>query len=335
MSHFDQSAFPQTRLRRVRQNPWIRNLVAESCLTVNDLIWPIFVREQNISPIIPSLPGILRYTIDELPRIIEEASALGISAVAVFPLTCPTLKCSMGKEATNPQNLVCRALRAIKQANPQIGLIADVALDPYTDHGHDGIVHNGNVDNDKTLEILCHQALVQAEAGADILAPSDMMDGRIGAIRAVLDRGDYQNKMILSYAVKYASAFYGPFRCAVGANPLQGPEDKKTYQMNPANADEAMREVAHDLREGADIIMIKPGLPYLDVLYRVSSTFHVPTFAYQVSGEYASIKAADSLGWLNGADALMESLMAFKRAGASAILTYGALEAAKILKSIP
>ena len=280
---------------------------------------------------VASMPGVDRLSVDLIAGAAEEAAKLGIPVVALFPYTDPSLKTPDGREGTNPDNLVCRAVREIKKAVPEIGVLCDVALDPYTDHGHDGVIVDGYVANDETLDILARQALVQAEAGCDIIAPSDMMDGRVGAIRTALEAGGFKNTLIMAYAAKYASAFYGPFRDAVGsAKALTG--DKRTYQMDPANGDEAMREVALDLAEGADMVMVKPGMPYLDLVRRVKDTFGVPTFAYQVSGEYSMLVAACERGWLDRERAILESLLGFKRAGASGILTYFAREAALVLK---
>jgi porphobilinogen synthase len=322
------------RLRRNRKAEWSRRLVRENSLSTADLIWPIFLTEgENLREPIPSLPGVERLSIDEAARAAAEAAALGIPAIALFPNTDPGLRDEAANEALNPDNLVCRALRAIKRATPQLGLITDVALDPYTSHGHDGLLRGEEILNDETVVVLVEQALNQARAGADIIAPSDMMDGRIGAIRAGLDAQGFQAVQILSYAAKYASAFYGPFRDAIGTNAiLVG--DKRTYQMDPANSDEALREVAQDIEEGADIVMVKPGLPYLDVIFRVKDHFGLPTFAYQVSGEYAMIMAAAQNGWIDADKAMLESLLAFKRAGADAVLTYFAPRAAKKLKDL-
>jgi len=298
---------------------------------INDLIWPVFVIDgENKCESIDSMPDVMRYPVDILIKEVKQARALGINAIALFPITSPDKKTDDGRESYNPDNLICRAIKAIKDAVPDIGIITDVALDPYTTHGHDGLIENGVVLNDPTVELLCKQALVQAKAGADIIAPSDMMDGRIGAIRSALDQNGYQDVMILSYAAKYASSFYGPFRDAVQSSGcLSG--DKKTYQMNPANSDEALHEVALDLNEGADMVMIKPAMPYLDIITRVKNEFKVPTFAYQVSGEYAMIRAACDNGWLEHDATLMESMIAFKRAGADGVLTYFARDIAKIL----
>jgi len=306
-------------------------MVAESVLTPADFIWPLFVIDgQNTRQPVASMPGVERLSVDLAVEAAKEARDLGIPVIALFPNTHPDLKTEDGREATNDNNLICRAVRAIKKAAPEIGVLCDVALDPYTSHGHDGVLIDSYVANDETLEILVKQALVQAEAGCDIIAPSDMMDGRVGAIRAALEAKGFRNTMIMAYAAKYASAFYGPFRDAVGsAKALTG--DKRTYQMDPANTDEALREVALDLAEGADMVMVKPGMPYLDVLQRVKEKFGVPTFAYQVSGEYSMLTGAIERGWFDRERVLLESLMAFKRAGASGILTYFARDAAKLL----
>jgi porphobilinogen synthase len=322
------------RLRRNRKADWTRRLVREHTLTTDDLIWPIFLCEgETTREPVASMPGVERLSIGEAVRAAAEAAKLGIPALALFPFTTPVLRNAQANEALNPKNLVCRACRAIKREVPHIGLITDVALDPYTSHGHDGILRGERILNDETVFVLVEQALNQARAGADIIAPSDMMDGRVGAIRAGLDAEDFEEVQILSYAAKYASAFYGPFRDAVGTNAtLIG--DKRTYQMDPANSDEALREVAQDIEEGADIVMVKPGLPYLDILFRVKERFGMPTFAYQVSGEYAMIMAAADHGWIDGDKAMLESLIAFKRAGADAILTYFAARVAKRLKGM-
>ena len=325
--------FPLTRLRRNRKASWSRRLVCEHKLCAGDLIWPLFVVEgQNKREAVASMPGVDRLSVDLIVKEAKRAVELGIPAIAIFPNTPKGNRDAKASEATNPDNLVCRATRAVREAGLDLGIILDVALDPYTDHGHDGILIDGKVGNDETLEVLISQSLVQAEAGADILAPSDMMDGRVGAIRCALEGARYKDTQILSYAAKYASAFYGPFRDAVGSSAqLKG--DKRSYQMNPANSDEALREVALDIAEGADMVMVKPGLAYLDILRRVSEHFHVPTFAYQVSGEYAMIMAAAEQGWLEGDAVIMESLLAFKRAGAAGVLTYFAPRAAEILRS--
>jgi porphobilinogen synthase len=309
-------------------------MVAEHSLTPADLIWPVFIQEgENQRTPIASMPGVERLSIDLLIQEVRHAHSLGIPAVALFPATPPALKTPEGDEALNPNNLACRTIRALKESVPEIGVICDVALDPYTSHGQDGLVRNGYVVNDETVEVLCQQAVIQATAGCDVIAPSDMMDGRVGAIRKALDRNGFTHVSILSYAAKYASAFYGPFRDAVGSAANLGTGDKKTYQMDPANGREALREVALDLEQGADMIMVKPGMPYLDVVARVKDTFGVPTFAYQVSGEFAMISAAVNNGWLDRTKAILESLLCFKRAGADGILTYFAPEAARLLQS--
>jgi porphobilinogen synthase len=326
--------FPATRLRRNRRDLWSRRLIAEHRLDTADLIWPVFVLDgrERREPVTP-MPGVERLSIDLLLIALTEAAALGIPAVALFPVTPEALKSADGAEAINPDNLICRAVRAIKAALPDIGVICDVALDPYTTHGHDGLVDDdGRVLNDATLAVLVRQALVQAAAGCDVIAPSDMMDGRVGAIRRALDEAGHGQTRILSYAAKYASAFYGPFRDAVGSSGALGKSGKQSYQMDPANSDEALREVALDLAEGADMVMVKPGLPYLDVIRRVKDAFAVPTFGYQVSGEYAMIQAAALRGWLDGERAMIEALLAFKRAGCDGILTYAALEVARGLR---
>ncbi len=326
--------FPATRMRRNRRAGWSRNLVRETSLASSDLIWPIFLIEGvGARTSVASMPGVERLSIDLAVKAAEEARALGIPAVALFPNTDPSLRDEAASEAVNPGNLVCRAVRAIKQAVPEIGVICDVALDPYTSHGHDGLLIGGEIDNDRTVEVLIQQALVQAEAGCDILAPSDMMDGRIGAIRSGLEANGFANTQLLAYAAKYASAFYGPFREAVGSGArLKG--DKLTYQMDPANGDEALREVALDIAEGADMVMVKPGLPYLDIVWRVKQAFAMPTFVYQVSGEYAALVAAAERGFIDRERVILESLIGFKRAGADAIFTYFAPEAAKLLKRL-
>ncbi|HEX3598760.1 MAG TPA: porphobilinogen synthase [Lacipirellulaceae bacterium] len=326
--------FPQTRLRRLRRYDWSRRLVVENQLNSSDLILPLFVHEgKNRREPIASMPGIDRLSIDLLVDTIGHAIQLGIPAVALFPATEPAKKTPDGEEALNPQNLVCRAVQDVKQAHgDSIGMMCDVALDPYTSHGQDGLVREGYVVNDETLDVLCRQAVVQAQAGCDIVAPSDMMDGRIGRIRRALDESGFEQVSIMAYAAKYASAFYGPFRDAVGSATNLAGGDKRTYQMNPANSDEAIREVALDIAEGADMVMVKPGMPYLDIVRRVKDTFHVPTFAYQVSGEYAMLSAAAQNGWLDRDKTVLESLLAFKRAGADGILTYFAIAAAKLLQ---
>ena len=305
----------------------------ENQLSVDDVIWPVFVVDgENQKEKIDSLPGVCRYSIDLLPEIISEAKDLGIPAVAIFPATDPDKKTPDAGEALNPDNLICSAVRQIKRHCPEIGVICDVALDPYSSHGQDGLVRGDQVVNDPTVEVLCQQAIVQADAGCDVIAPSDMMDGRIGAIRKALDGAGHQNTQIMSYAAKYASSFYGPFRDAVGSAGNLGKADKKTYQMDPANSDEAIREVALDIEEGADMVMVKPGMPYLDIVQRVKSEFKIPTFAYQVSGEYAMLCAAAERGWLDREKVMMESLLGFKRAGADGILTYFAVECARLLQ---
>jgi porphobilinogen synthase len=326
--------FPATRLRRLRRYDWSRRLVAECHLTVDDLIWPLFVHEgQNKRQPVVSMPGVERLSVDLLVDAVGTAIELGIPAVAIFPVTEPAKKTPEAEEATNPENLVCRAVRAIKEAHHDaIGVICDVALDPYTSHGQDGLVRDGYVANDETVEVLCRQAVVQAAAGCDVIAPSDMMDGRVGAVRRALDAAGFDRVSIMAYAAKYASAFYGPFRDAVGSAPNLAGGDKRTYQMAPANSDEAIREVALDIAEGADMVMVKPGMPYLDIVRRVKDTFQVPTFAYQVSGEYAMLSAAAQNGWLDRDKTVLESLLAFKRAGADGILTYFAIEAARLLR---
>ena len=321
------------RMRRNRKADWARRLVRENTLTVDDLIWPIFIIEgTGVRTPVASMPGVERVSIDEAVKDAQRAATLGIPALALFPYTDPTLRDPDGSEALSPDNLVCRACRAIKAVTPDIGLVTDVALDPYTSHGHDGLLEGHTILNDETVDVLCAQALNQARAGSDVIAPSDMMDGRVGAIRAALDEAGFMDVQIMAYAAKYASAFYGPFRDAIGTNAtLVG--DKRTYQMDPANTEEALREVALDLDEGADMVMVKPGMPYLDIVRRVKDNFGVPTFAYQVSGEYAMIKAAAMNGWLDGDKAMMESLLAFKRAGADGILTYFAPFVAEKLKA--
>jgi porphobilinogen synthase len=321
------------RPRRNRRAEWARRMVRESVLTTDDLIWPLFLTEGHNQRVpVPSMPGVDRLSVDQAVRAAEQAAKLTIPCIALFPYTDPKLRDDDGSEALNPDNLVCRAIRAIKKELPEVGVLCDVALDPYTSHGHDGLLRDGVVLNDETVAMLVKQALVQAEAGCDIIAPSDMMDGRVGAIRAGLDRAGYLDTQIMAYAAKYASAFYGPFRDAVGsAATLTG--DKRTYQMDPGNADEALREAELDIAEGADMIMVKPGLPYLDILARIKDTFGMPTFAYQVSGEYAMLMAAAQNGWLDGEKAMMETLIAFKRAGADGVLTYFAPRVAEKLKA--
>jgi len=327
--------FPAIRMRRLRRHDWTRKLVAENTLSPSDFIWPIFVVDgTNVRQPVASMPGVDRISIDLVPAEAEAAAKLGIPVIALFPYTDPSLKTPDGRESLNTNNLVCRATRALQKAVPQVGVLCDVALDPYTSHGHDGVFdgNNENVANDETVDILVRQALLQAEAGCDIIAPSDMMDGRIGAIRAALEKNGFKDTMIMAYAAKYASAFYGPFRDAVGsAKSLIG--DKRTYQMDPANGDEALREVALDIAEGADMVMVKPGMPYLDLVRRVKDEFAMPTFAYQVSGEYSMLMGAIERGWFDRDRVILESLMSFKRAGASGILTYFARDAARLLKT--
>src|SRR5438477_283611 len=332
MSPISNAGFPAVRMRRLRRHEWTRRLVAETTLSPADLIWPLFVieGEKKREPV-RSMPGVERLSLDRAVAAAEEAAALGIPVIALFPYTEPRLKTADGREATNEKNLICRAVRAIKRGVPEIGVLCDVALDPYTTHGHDGILVGDYVANDETVETLVRQALVQAEAGCDIIAPSDMMDGRVGAIRQALETNGFLDVQIMAYAAKYASAFYGPFRDAIGsAKTLTG--DKRTYQMDSANSDEALREVELDIAEGADMVMVKPGMPYLDVVRRVKDSFGMPTFVYQVSGEYAMIAAAAGNGWIDGERAMMESLLGFKRAGADGILTYFAARAAEKLK---
>ena len=326
------ASFPALRMRRLRRHDWSRRMVAENRLSAADFIWPLFIVEgSKRREKITSMPGVERLSPDLAVAAAKEAAALGIPVVALFPNTDRKLKSPDGKEAVNPKNLVCRTVRLIKKAVPEIGVMCDVALDPYTSHGHDGVIVDGQVANDETVEILVRQALVQADAGADIIAPSDMMDGRVGAIRHALEEKGHKDTIILAYAAKYASAFYGPFRDAVGsAKALTG--DKRSYQMDPANADEALREVALDISEGADMVMVKPGMPYLDVLARVKRRFGMPTVVYQVSGEYSMLLAAAERGWLERERVVMESLIAFKRAGADVIITYFAREVAELLR---
>ncbi len=328
-----QGKFPNTRLRRNRMKEFSRRLVAENKLSTDDLILPLFVCEgNNVEDPIQSMPGVSRYSIDKLLHKVEEAVRFSIPAIAIFPQIESSLKNAEGSLAFDENNLVCRSIKNIKKEFSGIGIICDVALDPFTDHGHDGLVINDKIDNDKTLDILEKQALVQVNAGCDVIAPSDMMDGRVGKIRTILDSNDFQDKLILSYAAKYASGFYGPFRDAIGSGSKLGKDGKLTYQMDPSNSDEALREVAFDINEGADMVMVKPGMPYLDIITKIKSEFRVPTFAYQVSGEYSMIRESINKGWLNE-KVIMESLLSFKRAGANGILTYFALEIAKKLKN--
>jgi len=332
MLEFSYRSFPATRMRRVRRQEWSRRLVAESHLGRSDLIWPWFIFDGSGRQSVPSLPGVERLGHDQWAAAAIRACELGLPAIAVFPATDAKLKTEDAREAVNPDNLVCRAVRVIKQTvGDRLGVICDVALDPYSSHGQDGLVKEGYVVNDETIEVLCQQAIIQAQAGCDIIAPSDMMDGRIGAIRKTLDAASLQHVQIMSYAAKYASAFYGPFREAVGSGTNLKGGSKATYQQQPSQSDESLHEVALDLAEGADSVMVKPGMPYLDVVHRVKATFGVPTFAYQVSGEYAMLSAAASAGWLDRKQTVLESLLSFKRAGADGVLTYFAAEAAEWL----
>jgi len=328
--------YPYSRPRRMRRDEFSRRLMRETVLTANDLIYPVFVHEPAGRAAIGSMPGIERVSVDELLRVGERASELGVPALALFPVTAPEAKSLTAEAAWDDDGLCQRAVRALKARFPALGVITDVALDPYTSHGQDGLVDDaGYVMNDETVEALVRQALSHARAGADVVAPSDMMDGRIGAIRAELEGEGFIHTRILAYSAKYASAFYGPFRDAVGSAGALGKADKKTYQMDPANSDEALREVAHDLDEGADMVMVKPGLPYLDIVRRVKDEFGVPTFVYQVSGEYAMLKAAAGNGWLDERACALEALTSIKRAGADAVLTYFALDAAAWLRESP
>ena len=325
--------FPNIRLRRVRNSTWIRRLVSENNLSINDLILPIFIRNgKNKVESIKSMPGVNRYTVDKLNLVMNKVKKYKIPMVALFPYTPKNKKDRFGKEALNKDNLVCRSLRFIKKKYSGIGVMCDVALDPYTSHGHDGIIVNKKIDNDKTVKILVKQALLQAEMGCDVIAPSDMMDGRVGAIRKALDKKNFQNVCILSYAAKYASSFYGPFRDAVGSK-TNLKSDKKTYQMDFRNLNESFREIGLDIKEGADMVMVKPGLPYLDIIKNIKDNFKIPVFAYQVSGEYSLIKYGIKNKLIKD-EAILESLMAFKRAGASAIITYFALEIARKIRKI-
>lgn len=334
MSSIITADFPASRPRRNRRDDFSRRLVRENILSVNDLIYPIFVKEgNNLHEPVLSMPGIVRYSPDSILPVAEECVRLGIPVLALFPSIEPSLKTPDGIEATNPEGLIPRVVASLKKEFPELGILCDVALDPYTSHGQDGLIDDsGYVLNEPTVEILVRQALVQAEAGADYVAPSDMMDGRIGAIRQALEAHNFIYTRIMAYSAKYASAFYGPFRDAVGSASNLGKSDKMTYQVDPANRNEALREVAADIREGADLVMVKPGMPYLDIVRDVKEMFRMPTYAYQVSGEYAMIKAASINGWLDHDKVMMESLLAFKRAGADGILTYFAIEAAKILQ---
>ena len=332
MSKAPLAPYPATRLRRLRQAPWIRDLVRETVLTPADLIWTLVVHAGEGEVPVASMPGAPRLSVQGAADAARTARALGIPAIAVFPHVDGARKDARGSGAQDPDGIVARAVQAMKAAAPEVGVLCDVALDPYTDHGHDGLVENGRIHNDATIELLVGQALAQAQAGADILAPSDMMDGRVGALRQALEAGGHSDVMIMAYAAKYASAFYGPYRDAIGSAKLTaGPVDKRTYQMDPGNTEEALREVALDIAEGADMVMVKPGLPYLDIARRVVEAFAVPTFAFQVSGEYAMLTAAAANGWLDEDRAIVESLQAFKRAGCAGVLTYFAPRAARLL----
>ena len=331
--------FPDTRLRRTRRHEWLRRAVAETTLSTADLVWPLFVHAHEAAAPVTSMPGVERLPIEGVVRTAGEALRLGIPAIAIFPVVETALKTDDAAHACDPNNLACRTVRAVKQEfGDALGIVCDVALDPYTSHGHDGLLRDGRILNDETVEVLCRQAVVLAAAGCDVVAPSDMMDGRVGSIRMALDEADHDDVCILAYAAKYASAFYGPFRDAVGSSAAlgtaagRGVGDKKTYQMDPANVDEALREVALDIAEGADMVMVKPAGTSLDIIHRVKTTFGVPTFAYQVSGEYAMIKAAADNGWLDGAKAALESVLVIKRAGADGILTYFAPEIARAVQ---
>jgi porphobilinogen synthase len=331
---FSINSYPRVRMRRNRMHEFSRRLVSENNLTVDDLIYPIFITYGlNKKEKINSMPGIYRFSLDRLETEIKYISSLNIPAIAFFPQTENKLKTSDGREAVNKNNLVCEAIRISKKVNPELGIICDVALDPYTDHGHDGVIIDNHIDNDKTLEILCQQSLIQAEAGCNIIAPSDMMDGRVGLIRDTLDKNGFINVQIMSYAVKYASAFYGPFRDAVGSSINLSKKSKNSYQMDPKNSDEALREIELDLNEGADMVIVKPGMPYLDIIHKIREKFKVPTYAYQVSGEYSMIKGAIDKGWFDEEKIIFESLIAFKRAGCSGIITYFAPYVAKILNN--
>ncbi len=329
------AAYPAARMRRMRRDPFSRALMRENVVTASDLIYPVFILDgENQRQQVASMPGVERVSVDLLLTVAEECVALGIPMLALFPVVDASLKTYDGVEATNPEGLVPRAVRELKRRFPELGIMTDVALDPYTTHGQDGLPdENGYIVNEKTIEMLIRQSLAQAEAGVDVVAPSDMMDGRIGAIRGALEENGHIHTRIMAYSAKYASSFYGPFRDAVGSSANLGKADKNTYQMDPGNSDEALREVALDLAEGADMVMVKPGMPYLDVVRRVKDEFKVPTFAYQVSGEYAMLKAAAQNGWLDHDKVMMESMMAFKRAGADGVLTYFALDVARKLKA--
>jgi len=329
-----QGQFPAVRMRRARLQPWCRDMVAEHGLRPEHLVWPVFIRDgEKLEIPMAAMPGVMRMSVDVLVEKAKHAQSLGIQAIALFPKVDAKLKSALADEALFADNLVCRAIRALKEQVPNMGVIADVALDPYTDHGHDGVVEHGQVANDATVAVLCKQAVVLAQAGCDIVAPSDMMDGRVGVIRGALDDAGFSDTPILAYSAKYASSFYGPFREAVDSATFLGAADKRSYQMNPANGGEAMREIALDIAEGADFVMVKPGIGYLDIVYRAAQQFDVPVFAYQVSGEYAMIKAAGAQGWINAEAAMMESLLSFRRAGARVIFTYAAVEVAALLSS--
>ena len=336
MSPTPLAPYPALRLRRLRQADWIRRLVRETVLTPADLIWSMVVHEGEGEVPVASMPGVSRLSVKDCARAAVEARRLGIPAIAIFPHIDGARKDAEGSLAADPGGVIPRAVKAMKDAAPEVGIMCDVALDPFTTHGHDGLIRSGRIANDPTIERLVAQGLMQAQAGADILAPSDMMDGRIGALRGALESAGHQDVMIMSYAAKFASAFYGPYRDAIGSGKLgsgpdDNPADKKTYQMDPANTEEALREVGQDLAEGADMVMVKPGLPYLDIVRRVVETYRAPTFAFQVSGEYAMIKAAAANGWLDEDRAVLESLTAFKRAGAAGVITYFAPQAARVL----
>ena len=335
MSSIITGQYPTTRMRRMRRDPFSRALMRENTVTASDLIYPVFILDgQNQRQQVASMPGVERVSIDLLLKVAEEAVALGIPVFALFPMVDASLKTYDGVEATNPEGLIPRAVRELKRHFPQLGIMTDVALDPYTTHGQDGLPdENGYIVNEKTIAMLTRQAMAQAEAGVDIIAPSDMMDGRIGAIRVALEEKEFIHTRIMAYSAKYASGYYGPFRDAVGSSANLGKADKNTYQMDPANSDEALREVALDIAEGADMVMVKPGMPYLDVVRRVKDEFKVPTFAYQVSGEYAMLQAAFQNGWLDPDKIVLETMMSFKRAGADGVLTYFALDVARKLKA--
>ena len=331
-NNINNASFPNTRMRRNRLSSWSRRLVKENHISINDLILPIFVTDSEIKTAINSMPGIDRIPITQIVEIVQEAKELGLPAIALFPETNSSLKDDIGTEALNEDNIICRTTRLIKENISDIGVITDVALDPYTSHGHDGILKNNEILNDETLYILCEQALIQAKAGSDVIAPSDMMDGRVNAIRKKLDKEGFINTQIMSYAAKYASSFYGPFRNAIGSESNLSSKSKKSYQMDFTNSNEALREVSLDISEGADMVMVKPGMPYLDIIYRIKDTFKMPTFAYQVSGEYSMIMSAINNQYLDKDKTILESLTCFKRAGADGILTYFALEAAKLIQ---